>query len=262
MLLKLRSSTPIISRRNSPRIFRCCIEHAKGRVAHECIVDPRPLKQTSGVTVDDIAKRLIDYGFHAPTMSFPVPGTLMIEPTESELKAELDRFCDAMIAIRQEIAEIEFPGAGRSRPRRCAMRRTPCTTSPTTPGRGPIAAPRAASRPAPREPTSIGARSDGSTMSMVTAISSAPARRLLNTQWRRSSEVRGSACPAFQGGSGPAPLIALDAFSPTRIPVGGSNATAGGDAFGVVLAADVRIILRALDTCVLGNPFLGKSNTD
>ena len=81
--------------------------NAKGRVAHECIVDPRPLKATSGVTVDDIAKRLIDYGFHAPTMSFPVPGTLMIEPTESESKAELDRFCDAMIAIRNEIAEIE-----------------------------------------------------------------------------------------------------------------------------------------------------------
>jgi glycine dehydrogenase len=81
--------------------------NARGRVAHECIVDPRPLKQTSGVTVDDIAKRLIDYGFHAPTMSFPVPGTLMIEPTESESKAELDRFCDAMIAIRKEIAEVE-----------------------------------------------------------------------------------------------------------------------------------------------------------
>jgi glycine dehydrogenase len=81
--------------------------NARGRVAHECIVDPRPLKQTSGVTVDDIAKRLIDHGFHAPTMSFPVPGTLMIEPTESESKAELDRFCDAMIAIRKEIAEVE-----------------------------------------------------------------------------------------------------------------------------------------------------------
>ena len=87
--------------------FPVLYRNAKGRVAHECIVDPRPLKTTSGVTVDDIAKRLIDYGFHAPTMSFPVPGTLMIEPTESELKAELDRFCDAMIAIRSEIAEIE-----------------------------------------------------------------------------------------------------------------------------------------------------------
>jgi glycine dehydrogenase len=87
--------------------FPVLYRNAKGRVAHECIIDPRPLKASSGVTVDDIAKRLIDYGFHAPTMSFPVPGTLMIEPTESESKAELDRFCDAMIAIRQEIAEIE-----------------------------------------------------------------------------------------------------------------------------------------------------------
>jgi glycine dehydrogenase len=87
--------------------FAVLYRNAKGRIAHECIVDPRPLKASSGVTVDDIAKRLIDYGFHAPTMSFPVPGTLMIEPTESESKAELDRFCDAMIAIRREIAEIE-----------------------------------------------------------------------------------------------------------------------------------------------------------
>jgi glycine dehydrogenase len=87
--------------------FPVLYRNAKGRVAHECIIDPRPLKATSGVTVDDIAKRLIDYGFHAPTMSFPVPGTLMVEPTESESKAELDRFCDAMIAIRQEIAAVE-----------------------------------------------------------------------------------------------------------------------------------------------------------
>jgi glycine dehydrogenase len=87
--------------------FPVLYRNAKGRVAHECIVDPRPFKTSSGVTVDDIAKRLIDYGFHAPTMSFPVPGTLMIEPTESESKAELDRFCDAMVAIRREIAEIE-----------------------------------------------------------------------------------------------------------------------------------------------------------
>jgi glycine dehydrogenase len=80
---------------------------ARGRVAHECIVDARPLKKIAGIEVDDVAKRLMDYGFHAPTMSFPIPGTLMIEPTESESKAELDRFCDAMIAIREEIAEIE-----------------------------------------------------------------------------------------------------------------------------------------------------------
>ena len=80
---------------------------ARGRVAHECIVDARQLKKLAGIEVDDVAKRLMDYGFHAPTMSFPIPGTLMIEPTESESKAELDRFCDAMIAIREEIAEIE-----------------------------------------------------------------------------------------------------------------------------------------------------------
>ena len=78
-----------------------------GRVAHECILDTRPLKTSCGVSVDDIAKRLIDYGFHAPTMSFPVAGTLMIEPTESESKAEIDRFCEAMIAMRAEIREIE-----------------------------------------------------------------------------------------------------------------------------------------------------------
>ena len=78
-----------------------------GRVAHECIIDTRPYADSAGVTVDDIAKRLIDNGFHAPTMSWPVAGTLMIEPTESECKAELDRFCDAMLAIREEIREIE-----------------------------------------------------------------------------------------------------------------------------------------------------------
>jgi len=78
-----------------------------GRVAHECIVDVRPLKDSSGVSVEDIAKRLIDFGFHAPTMSFPVAGTLMIEPTESESKAELDRFIEAMVTIRAEIRAVE-----------------------------------------------------------------------------------------------------------------------------------------------------------
>jgi glycine dehydrogenase len=77
-----------------------------GCVAHECILDLRPIKERSGITVDDVAKRLIDFGFHAPTMSFPVPGTLMIEPTESEDKGELDRFCDAMIAIANEIDAV------------------------------------------------------------------------------------------------------------------------------------------------------------
>jgi glycine dehydrogenase len=78
-----------------------------GRVAHECILDLRPLKETSGVTAEDVAKRLIDYGFHAPTLSFPVPGTLMVEPTESEPLEELDRFVEAMIAIREEIRLVE-----------------------------------------------------------------------------------------------------------------------------------------------------------
>lgn len=86
----------------------------KGLVAHECIIDLRPVKDRCGVTVDDVAKRLIDYGFHAPTMSFPVPGTLMIEPTESESKEEIDRFCDAMIQIRAEIKEIEDGSIERS----------------------------------------------------------------------------------------------------------------------------------------------------
>src|SRR5690606_16670403 len=78
-----------------------------GRVAHECILDVRPLTARTGITAEDIAKRLMDYGFHAPTMGFPVPGTLMVEPTESEGLAELDRFIEAMIAIRGEIAAIE-----------------------------------------------------------------------------------------------------------------------------------------------------------
>jgi len=96
----------------------------RGRVAHECIIDTRPFAQSAGITVDDIAKRLIDCGFHAPTMSFPVAGTLMIEPTESEPKAELDRFCDAMLAIRAEIAEIEN---GSADPENNALKNAPHT---------------------------------------------------------------------------------------------------------------------------------------
>jgi glycine dehydrogenase len=84
-----------------------------GLVAHECIIDPRAYKATAGIEVEDIAKRLMDYGFHAPTVSFPVPGTLMVEPTESESREELDRFCDAMLAIREEIREIELGTADR-----------------------------------------------------------------------------------------------------------------------------------------------------
>jgi glycine dehydrogenase len=95
-----------IARRLGPH-FPVLYAGPGGLVAHECILDLRGLKDTSGIAVEDVAKRLIDYGFHAPTMSFPVAGTLMVEPTESESKAELDRFCDAMIAIREEIRAVE-----------------------------------------------------------------------------------------------------------------------------------------------------------
>jgi len=98
-----------IAKRLDP-YFPVVYKGAQGRVAHECIVDMRFLKKAAGVEVEDVAKRLMDYGFHAPTMSFPIPSTMMIEPTESEALAELDRFCEAMIAIRGEIADIE---AGR-----------------------------------------------------------------------------------------------------------------------------------------------------
>jgi hypothetical protein len=94
-----------VAKRLSPH-FPVLYTGQDGLVAHECILDLRPITKETGVTVDDVAKRLIDYGFHAPTMSFPVAGTLMIEPTESEDLAELDRFCEAMIAIRHEIAQV------------------------------------------------------------------------------------------------------------------------------------------------------------
>lgn len=95
-----------IAKRLDP-YFPVLYKGKNGLVAHECIVDVRQLKAKTGIEVEDVAKRLMDYGFHAPTVSFPVPGTLMIEPTESEDKAELDRFCDAMISIRKEITRIE-----------------------------------------------------------------------------------------------------------------------------------------------------------
>jgi glycine dehydrogenase len=87
--------------------YRVLFKGERGMVAHEFVIDARPFKASAGIEVEDIAKRLMDYGFHAPTMSWPVPGTLMIEPTESESRAELDRLCDALIAIREEIAAIE-----------------------------------------------------------------------------------------------------------------------------------------------------------
>jgi glycine cleavage system P protein (glycine dehydrogenase) len=97
---------------------------AGGLVAHEFILDARPFARSAGVEVEDIAKRLMDYGFHAPTMSFPVAGTLMVEPTESEPKAELDRFCDTMLHIRAEIREIE---EGRADREQNVLKRAPHT---------------------------------------------------------------------------------------------------------------------------------------
>jgi glycine dehydrogenase len=101
-----------VARRLQPH-YDVLYSGAGGLVAHECILDTRPFKASAGVDVEDIAKRIIDYGFHPPTVSFPVAGTLMIEPTESESKEELDRFCDALIAIREEIREIETGVANR-----------------------------------------------------------------------------------------------------------------------------------------------------
>jgi glycine dehydrogenase len=95
-----------------------------GRVAHECIIDLRAIKDGCGVSVDDVAKRLVDFGIHAPTMSWPVHDTMMIEPTESESQRELDRFCDAMIAIRREIAAVE---AGEMALEDSALRHAPHT---------------------------------------------------------------------------------------------------------------------------------------
>ncbi len=102
--------------------YRILYRGKNGMVAHECIVDVRPFKASAGVTVEDLAKRLMDYGFHAPTMSWPVAGTLMIEPTESESREELDRFCDAMLAIREEVREIE---TGAADPRDNVLKNAP-----------------------------------------------------------------------------------------------------------------------------------------
>jgi glycine dehydrogenase len=112
-----------IARRLAPH-FPIVYSGKGGMVAHECIVDLRAIKQSSGITVEDVAKRLVDYGIHAPTMSWPVPETLMIEPTESEARAELDRFCDAMIAIRDEIREVE---RGEANARDNVLRHAPHT---------------------------------------------------------------------------------------------------------------------------------------
>jgi glycine dehydrogenase len=99
-------SANYISKRLAPH-YPTLYASENGHVAHECILDLRGLKDSSGVMAEDVAKRLMDYGFHAPTLSFPVPNTLMVEPTESETLEELDRFIDAMIAIRDEVRQVE-----------------------------------------------------------------------------------------------------------------------------------------------------------
>ena len=101
---------PIIWQLRLSKYYPIVFRGMNDRVAHEFIIDLRPMKTNAGIEVEDVAKRLMDYGFHAPTTSFPVPGTLMIEPTESETKEELDRYCDALIAIRAEVDEIESGG--------------------------------------------------------------------------------------------------------------------------------------------------------
>ena len=180
------SSTPTTSPSGSSATSRSLYRGKSGRVAHECILDLRPFKASAGVEVEDVAKRLMDYGFHAPTMSFPVAGTLMIEPTESESKAELDRFCDAMIAIRGEIREIEEgrqPTRGQPAQERAAHRRGA--------GRGRVGPPllaRAAAFPAPWvRRASSGPASGASTTCTATATWCWRARR-----WRRAGGRRGA----------------------------------------------------------------------
>ena len=167
---------------------------AGGLVAHECILDLRELTSKTGVTAEDVAKRLIDYGFHAPTLSFPVAGTLMVEPTESEDLAEIDRFIEAMIAIRGEIDQVPTGDWSRWRTARCATPRTPPSRSAPTTG---TAATRA-SRPPSRSPrcagTSTSRRCAASTARTATATWSAPARHP-----RRSTDDRRNRLQRGQG---------------------------------------------------------------
>ena len=164
------------------RYFPVLFKGKRGLVAHECIVDLRQWK-SAGVEVEDVAKRLMDYGFHAPTVSFPVAGTMMIEPTESESKAELDRFCDAMISIHGG------DRGGRLREGRSAeqcaqrMRRTPRSRSSPINGTGPTRESRPRIRRRGRANPNSGRPSRASTTFTATAISSAPVRR-----WKRAEE--------------------------------------------------------------------------
>jgi glycine dehydrogenase len=121
-------------RRGSSRYFPVLYKGEHGRVAHECIIDTAPLEHETHIEAEDVAKRLMDFGFHAPTLSFPVAGTLMIEPTESESLAELERFCQAMIQIHDEIRRSR-KGAATRTTTRSNTRRTPRSSSPAQWGR-------------------------------------------------------------------------------------------------------------------------------
>ena len=166
-----RSSTRTTSRAGSRRTIPCSTRARDGLVAHECIIDLRPITAETGVTVDDVAKRLIDYGFHAPTMSFPVAGTLMIEPTESEDRGEIDRFIDAMIAIRAEIDGRRRRASGPPTTTRSCTRPTPRSTSRATSGRARTRASSPRSRCLRCGSASTGRRSAASTASTATATS-------------------------------------------------------------------------------------------
>ncbi len=170
-------------------------------VAHECILDVRGLTKDTGVSVDDVAKRLVDYGFHSPTMSFPVAGTLMVEPTESEDLAEIDRFCEAMIAIRGEIDRVARGGVdGRGvAAARCAAH---VAGARRASGTAPTPASSRSSRPASTR-TSTGRRSRGSTRPTATATWSAPARRRKPSRSdRRQRRGQHRPSPAGTPGSG------------------------------------------------------------
>lgn len=147
-----------------------------GMVAHECILDLRGITKDTGVTVDDVAKRLADYGFHAPTMSFPVAGTLMVEPTESESLAEVDAFCDAMIAIRAEIDRVGS-GSGRWTTTRCGAPHTPPNACWWRTGITRTPANRLPTRWARGSVRRCGRRCAGSTAPTATGTWCAPARR-------------------------------------------------------------------------------------
>ena len=163
-----------------------------GMVAHECILDLRGITKSTGVTVDDVAKRLADYGFHAPTMSFPVAGTLMVEPTESESLTEVDAFCEAMIAIRGEIDQRRRRGRGPSTTTRCAARRTPPSACWSPSGIIPTPGSRRPTRSARTSGPRCGRRCAASTAPTATATWCARARR-----WRRSPSAIRAECGVY-----------------------------------------------------------------